>query len=156
LHMIHNVVTTIKWTDRLCFLLLSFFNTHTSKERHESEVERVTAAIERRRQERVVITFDIRAALLEECRKIAQERRYTRLSRIHVSDLLEYHQRVRTALEDDQTSIAYHIRQWLGFRNKNEMMLRVLNRAVDLVQTENEEDNDFHYMDFNVRYQRSM
>ena len=123
-----------------------------SKEPRQSEVERVTKAIEDRQDQRVVVTFNIHVALIQECRSIAIRKGYSRISRITISDLLEYRARVAKDWEQDRKRPWYGLFRLLGFRNRNEQLFRVLNRAVELVkdQIESQHDDDFHYMDFNV------
>lgn len=108
--------------------------------------------MEDRREQRVVVTYNIHVALIQECRRIAIRKGYTRISRITISDLLEYQERVAKNLEQDKKRPWYRLVRRLGFRNRHEQLSRVLDRAVELVedQAKNRQDEDFHYMDFNV------
>ena len=122
-----------------------------SKEEGESEVEKVALAIEKRRAGRVVITKDVRVSLLKDCREIAIARKYRVKSKIHVSDLLKYRREIQRRHETQKKCLNYHLMALLGLRNQNEQLIRVLDRAVDLVtQQQGDEDPYFHYMDFNV------
>ena len=114
-------------------------------------MERVTKAIETRRKERVVITKDVRVALLQDCRHIAKQKNYKVKSKIHVSDLMDYRDKVQWNFEVHKRKPLYCIMTLLGLRNQNEQLLRVLDRAVDLVEhKQGSEDPYFYYMDFNV------
>ena len=122
-----------------------------SKEEGDSEVERVTRAIEKRRESRVVITKDVRVKLLRDCREIAAARRYRVKSKIHVSDLLKYRREIMKRHEIQKKWVHYHLMAILGLRNQYEQLIRVLDRAVDLVTNkQGDADPYFHYMDFNV------
>ena len=65
-------------------------------------MERVTAAIKSRREERVVVTYDIQVALIEDCRAIACAKQYSLISRIHIDDLLDYRRQISHKYEKDQ------------------------------------------------------
>ena len=97
-----------------------------------------------------MITHDVQVALLEDCREIAIENNYEIKSRIPLSDLLEYRSRIAEEHEKQKKSPFYHVLTLLGFRNQNEQLVRVLDRAVDLVAGTEQEDSYFHYMDFLV------
>jgi hypothetical protein len=115
----------------------------------------LAARIERRREERIVITFDVRVALVEGCREIAINKNYDALHKILLEDLFQFKRDVEERYEQEQKTIKYKILKLLGFRNQSEQLIRVLDRAIDLVQNEQEAEDDwFHYMDFNIFYTR--
>lgn len=90
-------------------------------------------------------------ALLEDCREIATQQDYQIKSRIHLTDLLEYRERIRQDHAQEEQTLLYHCFKVCGFRNQSEQLLRVLDRAAELVQDRQSDQNHyFHYMDFFV------
>jgi hypothetical protein len=119
-----------------------------STERGKSEVEALAKRIEGRRDGRVVITFDVRVALVEGCRQIAVDKRYAILCKIDIADLLEFRNKTKSLLEEQKKTSIYRITKLLHFRVQSEQLLEVLDRAVPLVQDDQDDhDNWFHYMD---------
>jgi hypothetical protein len=69
--------------------------------------------------------------------------------------LIELRNKTKDDFEQDKLSPTYQVKQILNFRNQNEQLLKVLDRAVALVNVEQSDaDNWFHYMDFNIYYTR--
>eukprot|EP00545_Synedropsis_sp_CCMP1620_P002586 CAMPEP_0119004224 /NCGR_PEP_ID=MMETSP1176-20130426/1025_1 /TAXON_ID=265551 /ORGANISM="Synedropsis recta cf, Strain CCMP1620" /LENGTH=498 /DNA_ID=CAMNT_0006955909 /DNA_START=26 /DNA_END=1522 /DNA_ORIENTATION=+ len=125
----------------------------TSTVRGESECENLAHRIEKRQEERVVITFDVRVLLMKRCRKIAIESKSPSLSKIDINDLIHLRDETKRLNILEQATPKYKVKKLLRFRNQDEQLLLVLDRAVALVQVEqNDSDNWFHYMDFNMYY----
>lgn len=77
------------------------------------------------------------------------------VSKIDINDLITLRDKVKSDFEVDKLSPLYQVKQLLLFRNLNEQLLKVLERAVELVNVEQSDaDNWFHYMDFNIYYTR--
>jgi hypothetical protein len=118
-----------------------------STRRGESEVEALAKRIEGRREGRMVITFDVRVALVQGCRQIAVDKGYP-ISKIDIVDLHEFRDKTKIVYEEEKKTTIYRIKKLLRFRVRSEQLLKVLNRAVLLVQ-DDQDDHDkwFHYMD---------
>jgi hypothetical protein len=115
--------------------------------RGESEVEALAKRIEERRGGRVVITFDVRVALVQGCRQIAVDKGYP-ISKIDIADLLEFRDETKRLFEEQKKTPIYRMKKLLNFRVQSEQLLEVLDRAVPLVQDDQDDhDNWFHYMD---------
>ena len=94
-----------------------------------------------------MITFDVRVALVQGCRQIAVDKGYP-ISKIDIADLLEFRDKTKTLFEQEKKTISYRIKKLLNFRVGSEQLLEVLDRAVPLVQDDQEDNDDwFHYMD---------
>jgi hypothetical protein len=124
-----------------------------STERGESEVDALAKRIEGRRDGRVVITFDVRVALVEGCRQIAVDKGYPILGKINIADLLEFRNKTKSLLDEQKKTAVYKIKKLLHFRVQSEQLLEVLDRAVPLVQDDQDDhDNWFHYMDCKLTF----
>ncbi|CAB9520590.1 Two pore potassium channel [Seminavis robusta] len=125
-----------------------------SKVQGESEAERLTKAIETRRAERIPVMHDVQITLIEDCREIAQEKGYPSLSHILISDLLEYREQVREDHNKQKNRWVFSILRSCRFRDQTEQLLKVLDRAVELVEITQAKTNirEFHYMDFIAYY----
>ena len=146
-----------------------------SNRRGESEVEELAKRIETRRDERIVITLDVRVALIEGCRKIAEDKKYTKgkcvrcfaepngaglyfcsqqspllflvwtVSRIDIADLIEFRDETKRLRAAQENSPICKIRKLFGFRNQAEQLCVVFDRAVKLVQEEQSEIDDWFH-----------
>jgi hypothetical protein len=95
----------------------------------------------------VVITFDVRVALVQGCHQIAVDKGCP-ISKIDIADLLEFRDKTEILFEKEKKTASYRIKKLLHFRVGSEQLLEVLDRAVLLVQDDQDDnDNWFHYMD---------
>jgi hypothetical protein len=101
----------------------------------------------------VVIIFDVRVALVQGCRQIAVKKGCP-ISKIDIADLLEFQEKTRILYEHEKkTATICRIKKLLRFRVRSEQLLEVLDRAVSLVQDDQEDhDNWFHCMDCKLAF----
>lgn len=116
---------------------------YSSTKRGDSEVERIAKRIERRRKQRVPVTFKARVRFLHGCRKIARTKEYD-TARISLADLQHFRNQVREEVKHSR----FHTvaAEYLGIRFDNHCLLNVLNRAVEIM--DGSTDNWFRYMDY--------
>ena len=118
----------------------------------KSKVELLAAKIEKRRKERIPVTFSARVEFLKTCRSIAVMKGYEKKTWIHYFDLLEYQRRVRQEVGSGCKPFKglSKIEKYLRVINDKRCLLDVLDQAVYVVEKIQLEDNDwFHYQDFN-------
>ena len=100
----------------------------------------------------MIITFDVRVALVQGCRQIAVDKGYP-ISKIDIADLLEFRGKTKIRFEEEKNTISYRIKKLLQFRVGSEQLLEVLDRAIPLVQDDQDDNDDwFHYMDCKFAY----
>ena len=120
----------------------------------QSQVEKLVDKIEKRKRERVPITFSVRVRFLETCRTIAINKGYEKQTRIHLLDLLEFRERVKKEcknynLHKEKDSV----RAYLRIINDSCCLLEVLDKAVEIVKEVQLQENDhFYYQDFNYMH----
>eukprot|EP00543_Licmophora_paradoxa_P009849 CAMPEP_0202463698 /NCGR_PEP_ID=MMETSP1360-20130828/59171_1 /ASSEMBLY_ACC=CAM_ASM_000848 /TAXON_ID=515479 /ORGANISM="Licmophora paradoxa, Strain CCMP2313" /LENGTH=611 /DNA_ID=CAMNT_0049086701 /DNA_START=42 /DNA_END=1877 /DNA_ORIENTATION=+ len=130
---------------------ISTFADHrlTSFRAGESEVERLAKRIETRRRDRLCTTTAIRRQMIHRCH-LFQTSRNRPSSKIHVDDLREYLSEVQERVAQEEQKFSFK-KSILSLPTDAEVLLKVLNKAVELVAHDHE-DEWFHYMDFTVYY----
>jgi len=113
-----------------------------------SEAEQMAKRIENRLENRVKVTFDVRKDFLQTCRSIAVEKGYD-YSRITLNDLREFRDRIKSKVEQEHeaVSVIRNLLELCEFRNHDDNLLQVLDRAIQRVEERN--DRWCHYQDFN-------
>ena len=112
----------------------------------ESEVEQLARRIEERRDARIPITFAVRKRLLQRCREIASKT--DNHTRIPLENLVELRDQVKKEVDAQGSS---SLLESLGFPNESKMLLQVLDRGVQRVQTEVKSDF-FYFQDFSFYF----
>jgi len=105
-------------------------------------VERIAERIERRRKERIRITFPARVRFLRECRKIARTKGYD-TAKISFADLQDFRNKVK---EEVKHSRFHVVAEYIGIRIDHQCLLNVLNRAVEIM--DGSTDDWFRYRDY--------
>ena len=123
--------------------------------RTDTEVEQIAERIERRRAERIRVTFKSRVRFLKDCRRIAKSKGYDQ-TRISLEDVRAYRDRVVKDCEDGKGIINSHFfHHVLGIKSDVQCLAKILERAVTLLEG-NEVDTDdwLYYKDFSFDYTR--
>eukprot|EP00550_Attheya_septentrionalis_P008590 CAMPEP_0198292822 /NCGR_PEP_ID=MMETSP1449-20131203/14159_1 /TAXON_ID=420275 /ORGANISM="Attheya septentrionalis, Strain CCMP2084" /LENGTH=491 /DNA_ID=CAMNT_0043992135 /DNA_START=190 /DNA_END=1665 /DNA_ORIENTATION=+ len=117
---------------------------------NDSEVEEMARKYEKRRADRILVTFDVRKRLLKTCKKIGKEKGYPFTNKIQLRDLEKFRNNVKTEVDQQKDSFWNKTKKRLGFRNSSEALLKVLERAYIFVnEIQLDEDDWFYYQDFN-------
>lgn len=114
----------------------------------KSKVEFLAAKIEKRRQERIPVTFNVRVEFLKTCRAIAVAKGYENKTTIHYMDLLEYRRRVKQKFSGTPRahSELNNFHKYWRIINDRQCLLDALNHAVKIVEKIQVGDDDwFHY-----------
>jgi len=103
---------------------------------------------------RITVTADVRDRFIRSCRRIAMDNGYPGLSKIRLSDLRAFRDQVQEEVEKSQLqSLWDSIVKLLGFRSQSEQLLTCLDKAIDIVGRQEEEELGwFHFMDFHIYY----
>ncbi|GAX13327.1 hypothetical protein FisN_17Hh268 [Fistulifera solaris] len=115
-----------------------------------SEVEDIALRMQKKRENRIPITFAVRKRFLEKCREIASQRNHK--TRIHLEDLLRFRDELREEVQSPRSQVASFF-EIFGFPNESEMLLSVLEKGVERVTSEIKH-NYFYYQDFSFYYTR--
>jgi len=107
-------------------------------------VEQIAERIERRRAERVPITFGTRKRFLHDCRKISQAQGYD-TAKISLDDVKEYRNKV--AEEVENLGCRWIAPKCFAIHDDTHCLLALLDRAVESMST-SFEDTWLHYKDF--------
>jgi len=128
------------------------------EEEAESEVERIVQRLERRNKRRISVTAAVKQRFLRLCRdaQLSLTRSPNRGSKWDSScilreDVLRIRKAVRLEVEGRTRPrrVLDGIMAWLGFHCQCKVLLQVLNRAVDVIDKNDEDDADlFHFNDF--------
>ena len=127
------------------------FNDHAMQnyDRGQSQVERLAKKIEKRRQDRVRITFKVRKEFLHTCYDIAVQKGYSNRGSIRTADLMDYKDRVEGEMKGQKQASQSTIKSIFGILCHECCHLDVLERAVEVAQKEETGSDWFQYQDFN-------
>ena len=114
-----------------------------------SEVEQIAERIERRREERIPVTFKSRVRFLKGCRKIARRQGYD-TARISEDDLKEYRDRVAAEADEFRGICNIRILKRIGVYADVDCLLQILDRAVNVMKDSDIDDSWFFYTDFSA------
>jgi hypothetical protein len=115
-----------------------------------SEVEDIALRMQKKRENRIPITFAVRKRFLEKCREIALQRNHK--TRVHLDDLIRFRDELREEVQSPRSQVASFF-EIFGFPNESEMLLSVLEKGVERVTSEIKH-NYFYYQDFSFYYTR--
>lgn len=115
-----------------------------------SEVEDIALRMQKKRENRIPITFAVRKRFLETCRMMALQRCYH--TKIHLDDLRQFRNELREEVQTPQSRVASFF-EMFGFPNESEMLLAVLEKGIERVTAESAHDF-FYYQDFSFYYTR--
>ena len=124
--------------------------------RSDTEVEQIAERIEKRRAERILVTFKSRVRFLKDCRRIARDKGYDQC-RISMADVIDYRDRVvQDELEAgkgiNNSHFFHHI---LGIKSDVQCLAKILERAVTLLEgQEVQTDGWLYYKDFSFDHTR--
>lgn len=113
-----------------------------------SEVEDIALRIQKKRKDRIPITFAVRKRFLKKCREIALERGHK--TRIHLDELVQFRDALREEVQSPRSRVASAFALF-GFPNESEMLLSVLEKGVERVTYEIKHEY-FYYQDFSFYY----
>lgn len=128
-------------------------------QRADTEVEQIAEKIEKRRANRVWVTFQARVRFLKDCRRIARKKGYDQ-ARIHQSDLLEYRSKVAAELDKGSgllciNGIARFLHEKLGIMSDVSCLASTIDRAVELLEADDVDTGRWlYYKDFSADYTR--
>lgn len=137
-----------------CYVIITiniqYYN--SPEDSNESTIERMTREAEERKANRVLVIFPVRKLLLTRCRAISEEKGYNG-SFITYADLLEFREetqeKVNAVADNKSITCISNLKEKIGFRKEADNLLRVLDRAIEVVDSERQGDDAwFHYQDF--------
>lgn len=125
---------------------------HREADKGESSIERMAKESEERRRNRVLVIFPVRKRLLTTCRAISEEKGYQG-SCIKYSDLVDLKGEVQEEIdaESKKKGLTFfaNAKEKIGFRKEPKNLMRVLDRAIEVVDSERQGDDAwFHFQDF--------
>lgn len=124
-----------------------------------SQVEILAEKIERRRNDRILITNQVRVALESELLQIAIDKNYPSKNRVRRQDLVAYRERVANEMACERrhdahtfSSLCLAALNRIGVKTTNQCLLEVLDRCI--VHIDAIDDDWFHYVEFGFFYTR--
>lgn len=114
----------------------------------KSEVEDIALRLQKKRENRIPITFAVRKRFLEKCHEMALQRCHK--TRIHLDDLLHFREDLREEVQRPRSQVASFF-ELFGFPNETEMLISIVEKGIERVTSEIKHDY-FYYQDFSFYY----